>query len=149
MDARDLAEKFMAKTAAAAFEKDIQKTASLHNKEKRMDDAEHCKRAMTDIVIPFLHELKSQLPEDQFSLAPQIDMHDHKIVGVSFKVGDGATTTIATAFGNVTVTRSGFSGSSKGVNYVYPADAEPYISNSGDLTRDKIAKLIEMLLDNA
>jgi hypothetical protein len=32
--------------------------------------------------------------------------------------------------------------------YVYPPDAEPYISNSGDLTRDKIAKLIEMVIDN-
>jgi hypothetical protein len=31
---------------------------------------------------------------------------------------------------------------------VYPPDAEPYISNSGDLTRDKIAKLVEMTMNN-
>jgi hypothetical protein len=31
---------------------------------------------------------------------------------------------------------------------VYPPDAEPNISNSGDLTRDKIAKLVEMVIDN-
>jgi len=31
-------------------------------------------------------------------------------------------------------------------HYHHP-DAEPYISNSGDLTRDKIAKLVEMLID--
>lgn len=30
----------------------------------------------------------------------------------------------------------------------YPPDVEPYIANSGDLTRDKIAKLIEMVIDN-
>ena len=41
----------------------------------------------------------------------------------------------------------GNSGSTKGVSFVYPPDAEPYISNSGDLTRDKIAKLIEMVMD--
>jgi len=34
-----------------------------------------------------------------------------------------------------------------GFPYVYPPDAEPYISNSGNLTRDKIAKLVEMLID--
>jgi hypothetical protein len=31
---------------------------------------------------------------------------------------------------------------------VYPPDAEPYISNSSDLTRDKIAKLVEMTMNN-
>ena len=148
MDARDLAAKFMAKTTAAAFEKDRQNLASKDNKGKRMDDAEHCKRAMRDIVMPFLYELKSHLPEGQFSLAPQVDIRDHAIVGVSFKIGDGAATTISAAFGNVVVTRSGDSGSSKGINFVYPPDTEPYISNSGDLTREKITKLVEMVIDN-
>jgi hypothetical protein len=83
-----------------------------------------------------------------FSFAPQVDL-DHKPVGVSFKIGDGAPTTISTAFGNIVVTRAGASGSSKGIAYVYPPDAEPYISNSGDLTREKIAKLVEMVIDNA
>jgi hypothetical protein len=31
---------------------------------------------------------------------------------------------------------------------VYAPDAEPYIPNSGDLTRDKIAKLVEMTINN-
>jgi hypothetical protein len=35
------------------------------------------------------------------------------------------------------------------VSFVYPADAEPYISNSGDLTREKIAKLVEMTMDHS
>jgi hypothetical protein len=58
-------------------------------------------------------------------------------------------TIITTAFGNIVVTRLGASGSSKGTAVVYPADAEPYISNSGDLTREKIAKLVELVIDNA
>ena len=32
--------------------------------------------------------------------------------------------------------------------YVYAPDVEPYISNSGDLTREKIAKLVEMVIAN-
>jgi hypothetical protein len=35
------------------------------------------------------------------------------------------------------------------VSFVYSPDREPYISNSGDLTRDKIAKLVEMVIDHA
>ena len=148
MNVNDLAAKFVAKTHAAAVEKDRQKIVSVDNKQKYSDDAEYCKKAMTDIVMPFLQELKTALPENQFSLAPQVDIRDHAIVGVSFKIGDGAPTTISAAFGNVTVTRSGDSGSSKGINFVFPPDAEPYISNSGDLTREKIAKLVEMVIDN-
>jgi len=107
---------------------------------------EYCKRAMEREVLPFLRELKSCLKENQFSYAMQIDI-DHKLVGVSFRIGDGGSTTISTAFGNIVVTHAGDSGSSRGVPYVHPPDAEPHISNSGDLTRDKIAKLVEMLID--
>jgi hypothetical protein len=46
------------------------------------------------------------------------------------------------------VTRAGDGGTTKGIPYVCPPDVEPYISNSGDLTRDKIAKLVEMVIDN-
>jgi len=148
MDARQLAEKFSAKVAGAVAERNRQEALAADNTAKRNDDAAHCKRQLTDNVIPFLSELQSHLSEAQFSFSPQIDLNDHKAVGVSFKIGDGAATTISTAYGNVSVTRTGYSGSTKGVSFVYPPDAEPYISNSGDLTREKIAKLIEMVIDN-
>jgi hypothetical protein len=45
------------------------------------------------------------------------------------------------------VTRVGDSGISKGVPFIYATDVEPYISNSGDPTREKIAKLVEMVID--
>jgi hypothetical protein len=149
MNARELAEKFSTKVAVAKAERDRQKTVSSDNSAKRLDDVEHCKRAMADNVLPFLSELKSHLTDEQFSFAPQIDLQDHKIVGVSFRMGDGPLTTISTALGNVIVAHAGASGSSKGVSFVYSPDREPYISNSGDLTRDKIAKLVEMVIDHA
>jgi hypothetical protein len=88
------------------------------------------------------------LGDDQFSFAPQIEINDHRPVGVSFTIGNGAPTSITTAFGNIIVTRIGDSGTSKGTPYVYAPDVEPYISNSGDLTREKIAKLVEMVIAN-
>lgn len=149
MNAQELASKFNAKVAAAVAEKKRQTGITTDNTQKRLDDAEHCKRALQEHVIPFLSDLRQHFGAEQFSFAPQIDIQDHKPIGVSFKIGDGSATTISTAFGNIVVTRFGDSGSQKSVPFVYSPDAEPYISNSGDLTRDKIAKLVEMAIDNA
>ena len=149
MNPQELAEKFRVKVAVAVVEKDKQAANAADQAATRSDDAEYCKRALEENVIPFLSELKHQFPSGQFSFAPQVDMRDHKPVGVSFKIGDGAPINISTAFGNIIVTRSGDSGSSKGLGFVYPPDVEPYISNSGDLTRDKIAKLVAMVIDNS
>jgi hypothetical protein len=148
MNAKELADKFNAKVGAAVVEREHQSDLATENTDKRGADIEHCKSAMEKNVLPFLTELKQHLDDGQFTFAPQIDMQDHRPVGISFKIGDGGTTTISTALGNIVVTRAGDGGTKKGVAYVYPPDAEPYISNSGDLTRDKIAKLVEMVIDN-
>lgn len=148
MEAKELAERFSCRIAAAAVERDRQSVVAAANAEKRADDAAHCKRAFEANVLPFMRELKDHMGH-QFSFAPQIDIHDHKPIGVSFHVGDGGPVSITTAFGNVIVARLGSSGASKGVAFVYPPDAEPFISNSGDLTRAKIARLIAMVIDNS
>ena len=148
MNAKELADKFNAKTDAAFVERQRQSGLAAEHIQKRSEDIEHCKRAMESNVLPFLVELKQHLGDGQFTFAPQIDIQDHKPVGVSFKIGDGGTTSISTALGNIIVTRAGDGGTKRGLAYVYPPDAEPYISNSGDLTRDKIAKLVEMVIDN-
>jgi hypothetical protein len=61
-----------------------------------------------------LEEVKHHFGEDQFSFATQIERNDHRPVGVSFVVGNGAPTSITTAFGNIVVTRVGDSGTKKG-----------------------------------
>ncbi|MFC7701923.1 hypothetical protein ACFQX9_35280 [Bradyrhizobium sp. GCM10028915] len=147
MNAEQLAEKFRQKISAAVAEKERQAIIAAENKDKRTADIEHCKQAMEREVIPFLEELKHHLGEEQFSFAPQIERNDHRPVGVSFTVGNGAPTSISTAFGNIVVTRIGDSGTKKGIPFVFAPDVEPYISNSGDLTRAKIAKLVEMVIE--
>jgi hypothetical protein len=148
MNAEELASKFKAQVATALAEKGKQLGIAADSKEQRTADIEHCKNAMERDVIPFLNELKEHMGPDQFSLAPQIELNDHRPVGVSFTIGDGGPTSITTAFGNIIITRMGDSGTSKGVPYVFGPDVEPYISNSGDLTREKIAKLVEMVIDH-
>jgi len=148
MDAQQLAQKFALKVAAAASEKDRQTAVAADNSQKRTDDVEHCKRAMETQVIPFFKDLQHHFGNEQFSFSMQVDI-DQKPVGLSFRIGDGGTTSISTAFGNIVVTQTGASGSSKGLSYVYPPDVEPYISNSGDLTREKMAKLVDMIIDSS
>jgi hypothetical protein len=148
MNAEELANKFRGKVSAAVVEKEKQSVIAVENQEKRTADIEHCRQAMEREVIPFLEELKHHFGEDQFSFAAQIERNDHRPVGVSFTVGNGAPTSISTAFGNIVVTRVGDSGTQKGIPFVYAPDVEPYISNSGDLTRDKMAKLVEMVIDD-
>lgn len=147
MNPEELANKFRMKIADAVVEKDRQTGIAQENVDKRSADIEHCKNAMERDVIPFLKELQEHLGEAQFSFAPQIGLNDHRPVGVSFAIGGGPPTSITTALGNIIVTRVGGSGTAKGMPYVYAPDVEPYISNSGDLTRDKVAKLIEMVID--
>jgi hypothetical protein len=148
MNAKDLADKFAKKVNAAMRESAKQEAASIKNSAPRLADVAHCKRAMTEDVVPFLVEVQGHFPENQFTIVQQIDHEDGKVVGVSFQVGDGPPTTITTFFGTVIVAHAGASGSSKGINFVYGPNDEPYISNSGDLTREKIAKLVGMVIDN-
>ncbi len=86
MDAKELAAKFAEKVAVAAKEKDKQTEFAAEDQASRLTDVAECKRAMTDVVIPFLSEIKVQFPTKQFSFSPQIDLKDHQFVGVSFRV---------------------------------------------------------------
>jgi hypothetical protein len=112
MNAKELADKFNAKTVAAVVERERQSGIAAEHIQKRAEDIEYCKRAMESNVLPFLAELKQHLGEGQFTFAPQIDIQDHKPVGVSFKIGDSGTTSISTALGNI-ITRAGDGGTKK------------------------------------
>ena len=90
MDARELADKFSAKVAAAATELHHQETVATDSTKSRLDDVVHIKRAMEQQVIPFLKELEHHFGAKQFSFAPQVDI-DHKPVGVSFRIGRRGT----------------------------------------------------------
>jgi hypothetical protein len=89
MEAKELAAKFAARVAAAATEKDKRTKVANEDRATDLTDAAECKRAMTDVVIPFLAKIKAEFPPDQFSFSPQIDLQDHQFVGVSFRVGNG------------------------------------------------------------
>jgi hypothetical protein len=89
MNAKELAVKFSAKISAAKLERDRQKVIAQEKNGMRNYDIDQCQIAMSNNVIPLLEEMKTHLPEGQFSFSTQIDLHNHKVVGVSFRIGDG------------------------------------------------------------
>ena len=99
MNAEELAHKFRDRSPLLLLRKKKQRGIASENADKRAADVEHCKNALEREVIPFLSELKHHLGDDQFSFAPQIELKDHRPVGVSFTIGNGAPTSITTAFG--------------------------------------------------
>ena len=54
MNAQELADKFTAKIAVAAAQKDRQAEIAAENVGKRTADVEHCKRALEQNALPFL-----------------------------------------------------------------------------------------------
>jgi hypothetical protein len=68
MNAKELADKFNAKTDAAVVERQRQSGLAAEHLQKRSEDIEHCKRAMESNVLPFLAELKQHLGDGQFTL---------------------------------------------------------------------------------
>jgi hypothetical protein len=129
MNAKELAAKFETRVAAAARERGKQRRVAKEDRATDLTDAAECKRAMTEVVIPFLSEIRAEFPPEQFSFSPQIDLQDHQFVGVSFKVGNGPMVTISAAFGNIVIAQSGSSGSGKGIEFVYGRGAEPSSRN--------------------
>lgn len=73
MDAKELSALFSEKVVSARMERDRQTTAVNDDADLRRDELEHCKRAMSENVLPFLAELKSHFPDGQFMFARQID----------------------------------------------------------------------------
>ena len=80
MNAQELADKFTAKIAVAAVEKDRQTEIAADNVEKRTADVEHCKTAMEQNVLPFLAARK---------------LTDHSAAALAISVWTAATSRIA------------------------------------------------------
>ena len=83
MNAKELAEKFMQKLTRLLLNESVD-LADYEQSQKRSEDIEHCNAMEESNVLPFLAELKQHTwAKVNSTFAPQIDMQDHKPVGVS------------------------------------------------------------------
>jgi hypothetical protein len=74
MNAKELADKFNAKTRAAVVERERQSDLAVEHIQKRGEDIEHCKRAMESNVLPFLAEPKHLRPRSTYRITSQYDL---------------------------------------------------------------------------
>ncbi len=150
MDPKELAAKYAKKCAEEALEKASQKIKQEEILDKLKADTAAYKKAITDVVIPFMSELQQAFPKDTFSYHAQIDLSDNKPFGVSFKIGDMDPIEIISQAGRISIRRMAPS-LGRGfpqISCTYSPNAEPYISSPGDLTREKLAKLIAMVVED-
>ena len=152
-------EKKAAETAQEAAKLEAQKAAM----QKRSEEG---RTALKDVVIPFFKELATTFPKGQFLFDPSamMDLESRTPVAVSFKIGDGAKHYIEVINGNVRIWGEGpqfpaqKAGRRKGpkgrklpapgfnIQFVYSGNAEPFIAGPSDLTREKLEKLVEMVI---
>jgi hypothetical protein len=147
MNAQELAQKFSGKVAASAPERQHQQTVAADNAKSRLDDVVHIKRAMEQQVMPFFTELRQHFGPISFLSHRKSTSTTGRWASLSKSVTERPQPSRPHSarlwwpvWGPVDPQRA---------FCLYPPDAEPYISNSGDLTREKIAKLVELVIDNS
>jgi hypothetical protein len=167
MDPKELAklyEKKSAESAAKAAENKAQMDVQQAEFRKRVEQG---RTALRDVVIPYFQELVSAFPKGQFKFNPSASMEAETLapVAVSFKIGDGPEHFIEVAQGTVRiyynyntrpqpepqarkVAKGGKPVPAPGVvlQMVYSGNTEPFIATPTDLTRDKLAKLVEVAI---
>jgi len=151
MEPKDLAAKFSQKSAGQAASSAVRRKAISEKEVERSKEADDCKKAVSDVVIPYLTEVQDAFPPSKFSF--QITRRDaaQQPLEVTFRIGSDLKVGILVESGRVVIRRQGpeIKGPNPNVVFVYSPNAEPFISSAADLTREKLAKLIDMEIDNA
>ena len=168
MDPQQLKRLFEEKSATKADKTAREKTRIAARAAEQQKRAEEGRVALRDVVTPYFQELLETFPTGHFSFNPAALMNaeSHTPVAVSFKVGDGAEHYIEVVQGNVRIWRQGPKfpvqdakgpKAAKGrkraakfpgldIQFVFSGNAEPFIALPSDLTREKLAKLVEMAI---
>jgi hypothetical protein len=144
MEPKELAEKFKAKAAAETTNKEAAQAALDRERADigKADDA--VKTAFEKVVVPYLNECRAAFPPNQFVFAIfQSDANDSRPLGVSFKIGKGLEVKITSTVGRIKVNTSGSPFADRG-GFV---DTGSFIRSVGDLTRENLSRLVELMVD--
>jgi hypothetical protein len=146
MGPKELAAQFAKKNAESDARKEKEKAAAEESAAKLKKGREDAKKALADVAIPFLNEVKAELPPGQFAVGSEVDVSDQRPIAIRFKIGNGPTVRISTTSGNVTITETSSPEIPGHISFMYPGTAEPFISTTKDLTKEKLNKLVEMVI---
>jgi hypothetical protein len=106
--------------------------------------------ALTSVVLPYLEEAKSFFPNGAFDYRRDSDVNTKRLVSVSFQINGFDAVEIRDQGGQVAVRKTGALSQPEGAGVVkstYPTDSSgPMIGSAEDLTREKLGKLIELVI---
>jgi hypothetical protein len=108
-------------------------------------------QAIATVVVPYFDEILKTMGPDgfQFSQVRSSDPIDILPLGVRFLVGDSVEYEISVASSKVWIKRVGSKSDGVGTAFVYPSTEDPHIAEPQDLTREKIGKLLELVIEQA
>jgi hypothetical protein len=147
MDPQELANLFEKKNAKRAARAAEEKSKSDAKADWQMR-AEQGRVALREVVIPYFQELVETFPKGQVKFdQARVDAATGASTAVSFKIGDSAEHVIEVIHGNVRIWRPRSDRPPFDMESVFSGNAEPLIAGPSDLTREKLSKLVEMVIN--
>ncbi|GEM_PF-2394750 len=108
-------------------------------------------QALATVVVPYFDEILGAIGPAgfQFSRVQSSDSSDILPLGVRFAVGGSVEHEISVASSKVWIRKVGSKSDGVSTVFVFPSFEEPYIGEPQDLTREKIGKLLELVIEHA
>jgi hypothetical protein len=108
-------------------------------------------QAVATVVVPYFNEILQVMGSGsfQFSQVPSPDPIDMLPLGVRFVVGRSVEFEISVASSKVWIKKVGSKSEGVSTTFVYPGTEEPHIGEPQDLTREKIGRLLELVIEQA
>jgi hypothetical protein len=104
--------------------------------------------AILKVVIPYFTEIAQTVGADNFKFTevPDGNPLSKLPLGVRFMIGSSVEYEISVASSKVWIKTVGSKSAGVSVVFVYPSTQEPHISEPGDLTREKLGKLLALVI---
>jgi len=148
MDPKDLKILFDKRAADKASAEETRRADIVALKAKTDFSQKAGQEAILKVVIPYFTEIAQTIGADNFRFTEVPDGNPLSTLplGVRFVIGSGVEYEISVASSKVWIKTVGSKSAGIGVVYVYPGTHEPHISEPGDLTREKLGKLLALMI---
>ena len=148
MDPKDLKILFDKKAADKAGAEETQRANVAALKAETELKQKEGQEAILTVVIPYFTEITRTMGADNFKFTEVPDGNPFSTLplGVRFTVGNSVEYEISVASSKVWIKTVGSKSAGVSVVFVYPGTQEPHISEASDLTREKLGKLLALMI---
>ena len=148
MDPKDLKILFDKRAADKASAEETQRASVAALKAESDFKQKEGQEAIAKVIIPYFTEIAQTIGADNFKFTVVPDGNPVSVLplGVRFTIGTSAEYEISVASSKVWIKTVGSKSAGVSVVYVYPSTQEPHISEPSDLTREKLGKLLALVM---